>query len=417
MRNLLDGTVTDSGARFDLFRPLDEEERRLLDRAIELVPEIQQRARRYDEAAEFPVQDIDALKEAGLLTLTVPRELGGHGLWSGSAYLPYYLILQTIAAASMSTAWVLRVHCNACGMVAGHANAEQRERILGEVVRRGALLATVGSEADPKQRGQAREHPTGSSDLTRTDGGYILNTTKHFASNGPAATTFVVHTTVPGEGERGERYQLLAVPHDAEGVSLEDNWDVMGARATVSWAVHFENVFVPDSDVLGNPGDWVYADPRTMTASHAAVLLGTAEGVFDFIKTELMARPSLAANDYIAYQFGEMDSHLQAARMSLWYAALLWECGSHGEAEMASLRAVHMAKETALMTTTRAFEIYGARGTVKSLPLERAYRDMRILSLHHRELTLMRLLTDADLGVPFHPKQNYGPPKEIAGVL
>src|SRR6185369_9109905 len=132
-------------------------------------------------------------------------------------------------------------------------------------------------------------------------------------------------------------------------------------------------------------------DARTMTASHAAVLVGSAEGALEFIRNELVARPSLAENEYVSYRFGELDSMVQAARTSLWYAALVWEKGSPHDAELASLRAVHVAKETALTVVSQAMEIYGARGTFRTLPLELYYRDLRVLSLHHRESNLMRL--------------------------
>ena len=410
------GTILDRTDDIEMFRPLKTNERALLERALRLLPGIVERGPGYDKEASFPTEDIEDMRKEGLLSITIPEEYGGHGFWSGTSYLPYYLVLEALSTATMSSAWAMRVHCNAVGMVAGHGNDEQKSRVFKAVVEDGVILATIGSEADPKKRGDGSGHPSGKSELVRVDGGYRLTAVKHFASNATAAGYFVVHTEAPGGGTRGEKYQLVLVPRETEGLSLEDNWDVMGARATASWAVKFDDVFVPDEDVLGQPGDWVYQDSRTMTASHAAVLVGTAQGAYDFTREELKKRPSLAQNDYVSYKFADMDARIQAARASLWYAALLWERGEHNQAQLASLRAVHTAKDAALSVVSEALEIYGARGSFRFLPLEMRYRDVRVLSLHHRESNLMRILANAELGAPYHSKQNYGPPVPTGGL-
>jgi alkylation response protein AidB-like acyl-CoA dehydrogenase len=131
--------------------------------------------------------------------------------------------------------------------------------------------------------------------------------------------------------------------------------------------------------------------------------------VFDFVRRFLQERPYLAKDDVNAYTLGEMDAALQATRTSMWYAAWLWEQGRYDEAELASMRALHTSKQAAMMITTKAFDVCGARSAFKSLPLERAFRDVRTFTLHFRESQVLRMLADADLGAPFHSKQKYGP--------
>jgi alkylation response protein AidB-like acyl-CoA dehydrogenase len=87
----------------------------------------------------------------------------------------------------------------------------------------------------------------------------------------------------------------------------------------------------------------------------------------------------------------------------------LWEQGRYDDAELASMRALHTSKQAAIMITTKAFDVCGARSAFKTLPLERALRDVRTFTLHFRESQVLRLLADADLGGPFHSKQKYGP--------
>ncbi|HEY7909160.1 MAG TPA: acyl-CoA dehydrogenase family protein, partial [Thermomicrobiales bacterium] len=129
---------------------MSAEDRRLVERAKALAAEFAPRARAYDEAAAFPAEDFGRLRDEGFLTLTVPEELGGHGMWNGNRYLPYYTILETVAAGNASTAQLLQIQSHASGIVAYLGNEEQKRRILGDVVARGALIASCGSEADPR---------------------------------------------------------------------------------------------------------------------------------------------------------------------------------------------------------------------------------------------------------------------------
>ena len=213
----------------------------------------------------------------------------------------------------------------------------------------------------------------------------------------------------PGTSTIAEGYTTVVVPKDAPGVSFENTWDTMGMRPTISWALHLNDVFVPWQNVLGQPGDWVQLDPRTFTLAYAANHLGTAQGVFDFLLDYLKSRPFLTKDDVIAFMLGEMDAALQATRTSIWYAAWLWEQDRYEEAELASMRTLYTSKQAALLVTVKAFDVCGARGAVKSFPVERALRDVRTFSLHFRDSQLLRMLADADLGGAFHSKQKYGP--------
>ncbi|HEX5502934.1 MAG TPA: acyl-CoA dehydrogenase family protein [Thermomicrobiales bacterium] len=384
---------------------LSADDRHLVERARALAGEFATRAREYDEAAAFPAEDFARLREAGFLTLTVPEELGGHGMWAGQRYLPFYMILEAIATGNASTAQLLQIQSHASGIIAYLGNDEQRRRILGDVVARGALIASCGSETDPRQFASG----TGRAELQAVDGGFRLTATKHFGSLAPAADYYVVYVMAPGARTAAEGYTTVVVSKDAPGVSLEDHWDTMGMRATISWSLVLNNVFVPWEDVLGQPGDWIQHDPRTFTLAYCANHLGTAQGVFDFVLDYLKQRPFLMNDDVIAYTVGEMDAALQATRTSLWYAAWLWEQGRYEEAELAGMRVLHTSKQMALMVTTKAFEVCGARAAFRHLPVERAYRDVRTFSLHFRESALLKLLAEADLGGEFHSKQRYGP--------
>ena len=153
-------------------------------------------------------------------------------------------------------------------------------------------------------------------------------------------------------------------------------------------------------------------DPRTFTLAYAANYLGAAQGAYDFVLGLVRERPAMIEDDVSALMVGEMESLLQAGRMSMNYAAWLWEQGEFAEAELAGTRAVHVAKQVALTVTNKAIEVVGSRGTFGHLPLERALRDVRTFTLHSRDSRNMRRLAEAALGGEYHSKQAYGPKVE-----
>lgn len=378
----------------------------LVDRAKALAQEFATRAREYDDAASFPAEDFERLREEGFLTLAVPRELGGHGMWDANRFATYYLILEALAAGSASTGQLVQIQSHATGIIGKLGNDEQKRRILGEVVSRGALVASCGSETNPHVVSNQRD---GRSELELADGGFRVNATKHFASLAPAADYYVLYLIAPGATSPAQGTTVAVVSKDDPGVSLEDNWDTMGMRATISWALKLDDVFVPWDNVLGQPGDWIQHDPRTFTLAYVANHLGTAQGVYDFLLDYLKQRSFLLNDDTNIAMMGDMASGLQATRTSMLYAAWLWEQGRYDEAELAGMRALHISKQTAIMVTTKAFDICGARAAFRHLPVERAFRDVRTFSLHFRESQLMRLLIEAELGGDFFSKQRYGP--------
>jgi alkylation response protein AidB-like acyl-CoA dehydrogenase len=385
---------------------LSAEDQQLVDRARALAAECATRAKEYDDAAAFPAEDFARLRAEGLHTLAIPREFGGHGMWQGERYVPYYAVLEVLAAGAASTGQLVQIQSHATGIVARHANEALKRQVLGDVVERGALVASCGSEVDP---GVVANAEKARAELTPVAGGFRLNATKFFASLAPAADYYVVYVLAPGAKTVAEGLTTVLVAKEDPGVSVRDTWDTMGMRATISWSLILEDVFVPWDRVMGEPGDWVQHDPRTFTLAYVANHLGTAQGVYEFTLDYLKQRPFLTNDDVIMYTVGEMDAALQATRASMWFAARLWEENRYEEAELAGMRALHTSKQMALMVTTKAFDVVGARAAFRNLPVERAFRDARTFSLHFRESHLLRLLAQADLGADFHSKQRYGP--------
>ena len=377
------------------------EQGRRLDAIGELADRIRARAHELDVRAAFPAETFAELREAGLLALTAPVEIGGAGLWSQGRYRPYYELLEALARIDSVTAQLLQVHSHALGILCGLADASQRESLVAPIVARGGLLASVGSEA----------RPTGKlADIARTEleerpgGGYRLTCQKYFASGSSAADELLIWTAVPGAGAYPERSMIVLVPADAPEVELIDQWDVMGMRATVSHSVRITGYEVPRERLIGEPGAWTRRDPRTFTLAFAANHIGAAGAAMNFTEEWVRERPGLGASEITRATLGRMSSDLFAARSALWASADLWDAGDHDAAELASIRTLHLGKRLALDLTQTAFDVCGARAVFRDQELERLYRDVRTFSLHYRDEQYMVQVGQAMLDGEFRAK-------------
>jgi alkylation response protein AidB-like acyl-CoA dehydrogenase len=359
------------------------------------------RAATHDREASFPAENFAELREAGLLTLTMPEEDGGHGLWWGDRYGEYYQLLEELARIDCSTAQLLQVHCHATGYVSRHATPEQHHGVLREIAQEGKLVASVGSETNPRS---ARSGDY-AAELTPDGDGWRLSCRKFFASLAPAAEYLLLWVAVPGDEPYPERTVTVLVPSAAGGVELIDQWDVMGMRPTVSWSVKIEDHRVDPEMVFGAPGTWVREDPRTFTLGFAANHLGAAQAAFDFALEFVREREYMASSDLTQHMLGELASELAGTRAALYAAAEVWEHGDHDRAELESIKALHLAKRTVLDTTRRAFDICGARVAFRMYPLEMMYRDARTFTLHFRDELTMRELGHALITERFAAKR------------
>ncbi|MEI2415349.1 acyl-CoA dehydrogenase family protein [Orrella sp. JC864] len=384
------------------------EHERLIALADEVSKNFSRVTAEHDADASFPKENFEALKAANLLSLTVPKAFGGHGLWTGQAYGVFYKVLETIARNCSVTAQMLQVHCHAVGMVA--RLGKDIKQYMDMVVQEGALFASVGSEASLRA-----DAPHGYDTVLvgQQDGTYRLSGFKGFATLAPVARILLIWATLPGAATTREGMVLVALPSDRDGIELIDNWDTMGMRPTVSWALKLHEVAVAPQDLVGEPGDWVAKDPRTFSLGYAANHVGQAQSVYDLVLAYASKYGGLDANPVVQLFLAEAGCRISGARALVYEAAGLWERGDYDQAEILSMRAMHLAKEAANWAAHKSFDILGSRATHRSYQLDRLYRDIRTFTLHFRSESNLFMLADAAFGRPFHSKTRYD--RKLAG--
>ncbi len=334
------------------------------------------RAARYDAENTFPTENYADLREHRLMDLTVPKEYGGKGLSS----LAYCLAMHEMAKGDSSTALTFNMHATIMTIIAHIATPEQRERYFGEVVRRGAIFASIGSEPNASPNASKFYIET---TLSKTPGGYRLNGNKFFCSFGNAADYYFIYAMLENTKRIREGLVSAVVPKGTPGVTVIETWNSMAMRATASHSMTYQDGFVREDDIVGPPGVvFTSGLGAEYAVGYAAIYLGIAEAAYEFARDYARTRvikpdtQPIGHSPVIQRYIAEMSVALEAARLMSARAALTARPGT-SERVLAISQAKYLSAETAIKVTDLALRVCGGRGLLKDYPLERYYRDVR----------------------------------------
>lgn len=331
---------------------------------------------RIDETDEFPLELWREFTALGYLGLRYPEELGGMGADTVTALIFY----EEISRASIGFAQsVIMNMLMGTHLVYRFGSEAVKERCLLPALR-GEKIATICFTED-----QSGSDLAGTRTLARkVEGGWVLNGTKNWITNGPLADfATVLATTDPAKGMKGLNFFL--VEKGTPGFSAGQVLHKLGCRGTVTGELVFEDVFVPDENLLGEEegkgvlylGE-VLNEIRCMTGAMALGLARTAfaDGLEYARKRVAFGRP-IGEYQLIRAKFAEMATDMEAARLLLYYAAWMIDQGlqPRKEAAMAKMFAV----EACLKVVDEVTRIYGANGFAQEYGPQRYFRDARFL--------------------------------------
>jgi alkylation response protein AidB-like acyl-CoA dehydrogenase len=361
------------------------------------------RAERYDRETAFPAEDFDDLQTAGLLAPTVPSADGGLGLGpnQGDAF-GLWMMTKEIAKADLSLARCWEGHANSLVLVDALGTEEQRRRWFAGVVERGEKWVAWSGEPQARKPGEKR--PFGTT-LERAEGGWVVNGTKVFATSATGAdwAILVVNSTGPGgarhAADDGAGLLMLACPLGDSSVSVDESWwDPVGMRATVSHMVRFDDTFVPDGDVIGEPGSYLREGWQTAFIPHyGASFLGAAEAAYDYAVSYL-THQGKGSDPYVQQRVGSMLLNVEAGHLWLQHVARLWDAGERERAQLAGSRARHAIEHLAEETVHHCIRACGARSLVRPSPIERILRDLTFYLRHDNDDHILATIGRAALG-------------------
>jgi alkylation response protein AidB-like acyl-CoA dehydrogenase len=359
--------------------PTDAE---LIERAAAVGAQIAGNAARHDADASFVEEGLAGLREAGLLALAVPAELGGLGATVRQVAMVQRELAHHCGSTSLATS--MHQHVTAFTAWRYRRGMPGAEGTLRRVADEGLLLVSTGGGDFTHPRGEA----------TKADGGYRVSGRKQFASQSSFGDVLSTMFTYE-DPDQGRRVLNMAVPVRADGVTVLDNWDTLGMRGTASNDVVLEDVFVPEDKVLANRPYGVVDPPLQVIASIAmpiisAVYLGVAEAAYQ-AAVEVARRK--ADDPIVQRQVGLMASRLQVASWAL--DGALAEVGDDPDPSVHRFAAAMTAKREIALAGQEvcdvAMEVGGGPAFFRGSTIERCYRDIRAAKFHplSPELTLV----------------------------
>lgn len=337
--------------------------------------EFRPRASRWDEAEEFPHENLALLAEQGLTGLTVPEAYGGLGLGD----LDGVLVIEEIAKVCLTTAVLCQLFVNGPPRALVEFGTEdQRRRFLPRVATGECLIGIGMSEPDA---GSAANEMRAR--LRKTADGLRLDAYKNFVTAGHQSQAYFVVTRFAETGGIG----AVIVPREAAGVSVTKIHRKMGLRGMAEAEVAFDDVAVPDEDVViagdaeGRAFRQILLGFNHERLGNAAMCVGTAAGALEealrYARERTVGGTRLIDLQGIGWKLAEMATSVDAARL------LMWRAASHeGHIRPFEVsKAKWYANVVAQNVCNEAIQILGGYGYTREFPVERMFRDVRGLAI------------------------------------
>lgn len=337
------------------------------------------RADAIDRDAEYPQDMFEMIRELGLFALPLPAEYGGTG-----SLLSACVAVEEFGRVCYNTGYLLVVQWVAFGALHAAGSTEQQARFLPGLAAgalRGAFSTTEAQSGSDVSGIRTR--------ATRVEGGYRLNGSKIWCTNSDVADFVLVGAKCPGpEGKDG--INLFIVEKGTEGFSVGRKEDKMGARGIPSCPLFFDDVFVPEMNRMGPEGPQgfkaVMEAFNTSRPIVAARAVGLAQGAIDHACAFLQSRKAfgrrIADFQGLRWMLADMEMQTEAARQLTYKAAAMVDAGVKGpELGAMAAKAKCFASDVAMKVATDAVQMFGAAGVSNEYPINRYFRDAKVVQI------------------------------------
>lgn len=347
----------------------------------------------YDELQKFPMEIMKQLGELGFLGILVPEEYGGAGL----GYIDYAIIIEELSRVDPSIGLSVAAHNGLCtNHINRFGNEAQKKKYLPDLASGkkigawGLTESFSGSDA------------AGLKSFAVKEGNFwILNGSKQFTTHGTVGETYVVMAiTNKDAGKKG--ISAFILEKGMEGLIIGKKENKLGMRASDTTQFAFENCKVPIENLCGEEGMGFINSMQILEGgriSIAACSVGLAQGCLDASLKYSQERKQFgkALSDFQATQFklAEMATNIEAARMLTYRAAVMKDAGIPNTKEAAEAKL--FASEIAEKASSEAVQIFGGYGFIKEYPVEKFYRDVKLLTIGEGTSEIQRIVIARDL--------------------
>ncbi len=347
------------------------------------------RAARLDETGEFPWDNFRKLAELGLTGIPIPEEYGG----AGADTLSMAIALEEIARACGSTCLTLAAHTSLGTMPIFLFGSEELKRKYVPPNARGETIGAYGLT----EPGAGSDSGGTQTTAVPVPGGWKINGAKMFMTNASVSHVMTLTAVTDREAEKHSRISAFVVESKSKGVTVAKKEDKLGCRASDTCYVTLEDVFVPETHLLGGRGQgWRYF-MEILDAGRigiGAMALGLAEGAYDraleYARERKTFGKPIGAHQGVAFLLADMKVEIEAARHLLYHAARLKDAGKpfRLEASMAKL----FSSEMAMRVCRNAIQVLGGYGYMTEYGVERYYRDAKLCEIGEGTSEIQRMV-------------------------
>ena len=372
---------------------LTEEQQALQEMAREFADkEMKPNAAKYDKGDEFSEDVMKKAFDVGFLTCTVPVEYGGGGMNK----LDTVIISEELAGGCAGMYTTMMVNALAFTPIILFGTDEQKKKFLAPQTEKMSFSSFCLTEREAGS--DAGSMKTRAKKIGKE---YIINGSKCFISNGGIASLYVVFANSnPDKGMRG--LSAFIVPRETPGIIIGKEEDKMGHRASNTVELTFEDVKIPEENLLGKEGIGFIIAMRTLDETRApvgAAGVGVARAALEYAieyakKRRQFGKP-IALFQNTSFKIAQMAMEINAARHLVWHAAWLLDEGMPCGKESAMAKAY--GSDVAMKVTTECVQILGGYGYMKDYPVEKLMRDAKLLQIYEGTNEIQRLVISREI--------------------
>jgi len=359
---------------------LTEEQRMIQDLAYKFaVKEMAPVAKDYDRQEKYAREIWEKGCEAGLVGAIVPEEYGGPGY----GFLEACLITEQLSRIDLGLCLCVIAATFGSEHIIFFGSEDQKKKYLpalvnGEIISAGAFTEPDAGTDVASTRTRA----------VKDGDDYVINGSKMFITNGTICDIMMVLCVTNPEAEsRHRRHSIILVEADRAGITRRKIHGKMGIRASDTAEIAFDNVRVPQSNLIGKEGAGFFQLMHFFDATRTTVAaqgVGLAQGALDkslkYVQERHVFGRPLAHNQAIQFQLAEMATRIELARTMTYRAAWLVDQGKTNPAINAMAK--YFAGETAVWVCDKALQMHGGYGYIDEYDVQRFYRDAKIIEIY-----------------------------------
>jgi len=342
----------------------------------------------WDEQQIFPLDVIKHAGRLGFLGAIFPEELGGAGL----GYIDYAIIIEELARVDPSVGLIVAAHNSLC---TNHIYLAGSEEQRAKYVPKLATGEWIGSWAltEPESGSDAGSMRT---KAVKQGDCWVLDGSKNFITNAQYADV-VVTMAITDRAASQHGVSAFLVEKHVPGFRVGKKENKLGMRASATGELAFTNCRLPESQLLGKPGEGFVDSLRILDGgriSIAALSVGTAQGAYEAALKYSMQRKQfgrpISEFQSIQNKLADMATEIDAARLLTYRAGWMKDQGQRVTKESAMAKL--FASEVAVRVTNEAVQIHGGYGFIKDYPVEKFYRDVKLCTIGEGTSEIQRLV-------------------------